>query len=124
MQAQSISLVAQQYGELSIDPNGTPPTIPEGAIQMTVTPCGESLAVKLDKRTDNVNAATTQLGQGTSESMTVFIDTAASGNMGAEDSARAQSGEPECMLRHCQGIAWYFDSEHKVCGQVSSLGRP
>lgn len=54
---------------------------------MTVTPCGEKIPVGLGKRTENVDAAMTQVGQDTSHRIRVFIGTGASSDMVAEDSA-------------------------------------
>lgn len=40
MQVQRASEMAKQYSEVSIDADEILPTVPEGTVQMTVTPCG------------------------------------------------------------------------------------
>lgn len=68
---------------------------------MTVTPCGENLAVELSASTEYVNTAMTPGGQDTSDRIIVCIDTGASSKMVAEDSALAhkEMHQKACCVR-------------------------
>lgn len=100
-QAQRTSVVAQPYGELSIDADEALPTILEKTVQVTNTPSGKSIAAKLGMRTEHVNTALEQVGQYTSYGSLVFLNTGAPSNMVADDSAYGNKGvkQKACCVR-------------------------